>query len=100
MMKTVSDISRNSGIEKAAIEDIVADHPAAKVVMIALVEALTDVFVKAQREIKGWAEIVQAASRPHDSNWKSSGALSSRFDVMACVGWNAALIRATADLSR
>ncbi|KPB72280.1 hypothetical protein [Pseudomonas syringae group genomosp. 3] len=89
-----SDIQRNSSIEKAVIEHI-ADHPAAKVVMSALVEALTGVFVKAQGEIKGWAEIVQAASRPHDSNRKGNGVLSARFDVMGCVGWNAATIRAT-----
>ncbi|KPB79035.1 Type III effector hopT1-1 [Pseudomonas syringae pv. maculicola] len=89
-----SEIQRNSKIEKAVIEHI-ADHPAAKMTISALVDTLTDVFVRAHGEVKGWAEIVQAVSRPHDSNRHGSGVLSPRFDVMGSVGWNAAAIRAT-----
>ncbi|RMO88790.1 Type III effector HopT1-1 [Pseudomonas syringae pv. philadelphi] len=92
--QALSGIQRNSRIEKAVIEHI-ADHPAVKVVMGALMEALTDVFIKAHGEVKGWAEIVKAACRPHDSNRHGSGVLSPRFDEIGSVGWNAAAIRAT-----
>lgn len=87
-------LQRNARIENALIDHI-ATHPAAKAAFRALAGSLTDTFVKAHGEIKGWAEIIQAASCPVDSNSSGSGTLSPRFDTLGSVGWNGAAIRAT-----
>ncbi|AAO58036.1 type III effector [Pseudomonas syringae pv. tomato] len=91
-----SGLQLNSRIEKVVVEHI-SGHPAAKITMQSLVGTLAHTFVMAHGEIKGWAEIVQSPSRPHESNRKGSGVFSACVDLMACVGWNAALTRATAD---
>ncbi len=85
---------RNERIERAVIDHI-ATHPAARKIFHSLVDAMIDTFVRAHGEVKGWAEIIQAASRPHDSNRNGSGVLSPRFDVLGSVGWNGPAIRAT-----
>ncbi|MDH2433904.1 type III effector [Pokkaliibacter sp. MBI-7] len=89
-----SHLEKNKTVEKALTEHI-AGHPAARTTMAALSQSIVQLFIACRGEIKGWADIVQAASRPHDSNRRGSGVLSPRFDVVGSVGWNPVTLRRT-----
>ncbi|WCN11909.1 type III effector [Marinomonas mediterranea] len=87
-------LQKNEKIE-AVLGDYIANHPAAKATMNALVNGAVKTFTKAHGELKGWAEVMQAAARPGDSNRNGNGVLSARFDVIGSVGWNGPAIKST-----
>ncbi len=93
-LSDVNDLKQNMRAEKALIEHI-AGHPAARTTMAALSNAIVQLFIASKGEIRGWAEVIQAASRPHDSNRRGSRVLSPRFDVVGSVGWNPVTLRRT-----
>ena len=85
---------KNQKLE-AALGHYLAGHPATKATINSLVNAMATTFIKAHGELKGWAEIIQAAARPNDSNRGGNGVLSPRFDVIGSVGWNGPAIKST-----